>query len=153
MIMRVFLTAAAVLSCALPVKAQSDLLYTYRAVEIASLKGYDNQPYWRVLAQCAGVHGALANRYEAAGRSAEHQSAKARGVQFARTAIERVRIDRGVSEEEARRLAAAEVDVGRDAGRALLSRPPASGYSHEQLVDVLCTQVSERHDKAARNRR
>jgi hypothetical protein len=152
MIRRTILALTA-LACALPAQAGSDLLYTYRPVELASLKGYHNQPYWVVLAQCAGVHGALVHRYEGAGRAIDHQSAKARGVQFARLAIQRIRADRGVSEEEARRLVAAEADVGRDAGRVLLSKRPESGYSHEQLIDVLCTQVGERHERAARGRR
>jgi hypothetical protein len=136
-----------------PAMAQDDLLYTYRKVEVGPLKGYDNQPYWRVLAQCAGVHGALANRYEDAGRAADYAAAKARGVWFMRAATSRLQADRGASAEDAHRLAAAEVDVGRDAGRVMLSERPASGYTQEQLIDVLCTQVGERHEKAARARR
>lgn len=116
------------------------------------LKGYDNQPYWRVLAQCAGVHGALANRYEDTGRAQDYQAAKTRGVVFVNAATRRLGADRGLSEADARRLVAEEVDVGRDAGKTLLTGRPASGYSHEQLIDALCTQVSDRHDKAARRR-
>jgi hypothetical protein len=130
----------------------ADLLYTYRPVEVAPLKGYEGQPYWRVLAECAGIHGALANSYQRSARQSDFQAAKARGVHFLQTANQQVRRDRGVTEAEARALTTEAVDAGRAAGAAFLSMRPASSYSHEQLIDLLCTQVSERHARALRSR-
>ena len=144
---------AVILGAACPAQAAGDLLYTYKPAEIRPLKSYNNQPYWRLLAQCAGLHGALANRYQAAARDADHRAAVSRGVLFLRTAMQRISADRGLPSDAARVLAAEEVEAGRVAGVELLSGRPASGYSHEQLFDLLCTQVATRHEAALRHQR
>jgi hypothetical protein len=105
-----------------------------------------------VLAECAGIHGALANRYQAAGREPDFQAAKSRGVEFLQTANRRLRADRGLPAAEAQALTAEAVDKGRAAGATFLARKPASGHSHEQLIDLLCSQVGERHARATRGR-
>ena len=154
--MRARLTAFALLTAATstgPAYAD-DLIYSYRVnQEIAPLKGYDAQPYWRILAECSGVHGVLANRYQARGLEREAVIAKDRGVVFLRGALQQLKLDRGLPQSEALALATPAVDAGREQGAELLKRPSASGYSHEQLIDVLCTQVAERHVRAARHAR
>lgn len=148
------LLLAALVTASSPAQASGDLVYTYRAnSEVAPLKGYDGRPYWQVLAECAGAHGALANRYESQGLGPATQLAKTKGVNFLNTANGRIRADRGVTAAEALALSSPHVDDGRAAGAVLLNRPTASGYSHEQLLDVMCAQVDERHARAARTRR
>ena len=127
-----------------------DLIYTYRPAEIAPLKGYDGQPYWRLLAQCAGVHGAFANRYGASGQTKEQKASMAHGVAFLRMAETQIRRDRGLAETEVRSLTIAAVDEGRDGAEALLAAPTASGYSHAQLADAFCSQITNSHKRAAR---
>ena len=129
-----------------------DLSYNYRPAEIAPLKGYDGQPYWRLLAQCAGVHGTFANRYGAAGQQREAERSKTRGVEFLRLAEAQLRRDRGLAEPEIRLLSVAAVEQGRDGAEAMLAAPTASGYTHAQLADLFCNQISQRHKRAARGR-
>lgn len=127
-----------------------DLLYKYKITDLAALKGYNRKPYWRVLAECAGLHGALSNKLQSDGHSQGAAISKARGVALLRTSMERLRADRGLAEPEALKLTGEAVDAGREAGVQMVSEPTASGFSHTQLVDLVCTQVEERHARAAR---
>lgn len=129
----------------------NDLVYRYRVqAELPVLRNYDNQPYWRALAECAGIYGVLSNRYEAAGMDRPALTAKDRGVSFLRAADERLQTDRGVGREEARSLTVPAVDAGRQSAGALLRTPPERGYSHEQIIDAMCSQLTDRHAEAAR---
>lgn len=131
--------------------AAQDLLYRHRPVEVQALARYGEQPYWRVLAICAGMHGALVNQYEAQARPAEGSAAKARALAFMGSALRQAQADRGLDRSGALDLVTPAVNEGRVLGSALLQRR-TNGYTAEQLVDVMCTQVSERHAQATRGR-
>lgn len=143
------LAAFAVLS-AVPASA-ADLLYLRRPAEVEVLARYHQQPYWRVLAACAGMHGAMVTRYRAEGRAAESAQAKAVGLNFMRAALRQARSDRGIEQSAAIDLVTPAVNEGRVLGTALLQRRPG-GYTPEQVVDAMCTQASERHARAAGQR-
>jgi hypothetical protein len=136
--------------------AGSDLMYHHRpASELPVLKAYHQQPYWRALAECAGIHGELANRYDAAGRADLARAAKDRGVGFLRAANRQLMSDRGLEESAALSLTAPMVDAGRGSGQSLLKTPTASvtAYSHEQIIDAMCSQLADRHARATRGAR
>lgn len=143
------LAALAVLS-AVPASA-ADLLYLRRPADLDVLARYHQQPYWRALGACAGMHGAMVNRYEAEGRVAEGTQAKAQGLSFMRAALRQARADRGLGASEAIDIVTPAVEEGRMLGSALLRRRPG-GYTPEQVVDAMCSQVSARHARATGGR-
>ena len=131
--------------------AGSDLMYHHRpAQELPVLRAYHQQPYWRALAECAGIHGELANRYDAAGRGDAARAAKDRGVGFLRAANAQLMSDRGLDESAALSLTAPVVDAGRVSGQSILKASTASvsAYSHEQIIDAMCSQLADRHARA-----
>ena len=145
------LALIAVLAAASPASA-ADMLYRYKPSQLSTLRGYNNQPYWAMLAECAGVYGSLTNRFQDTG-DARAGAAKAKGVEFFNLASERITRDRGVSSREAMPLLAARVDAGRAMGAQMLSEKPRDNVvSHEQLIDLFCTQVHGAYASALRFR-
>ena len=145
------LVAAALVAAAGPAAA-ADLAFKYRTQHVEALRGYHNQPYWKVLAECAGIYGSLVGRYEAAGDAPRAQAARRQGVGFANAAMARLRADRGVGPGEALDLIRDEVETGRASSLALLGSGSVQGLRHEQVLDLFCTQVDEAHARAARFR-
>ena len=128
-----------------------DLMFRYQPMKhINVLKAYGGTPYWGVLAECAGVYGALVNRYETTGQGALAGAAKAEGVRFLNTATARLQMDRGLAPGEALELTKERVEIGRQSGQQMLSEPPARGLRHEQVIEMFCSQVDQAHRSAAR---
>lgn len=142
--------AALLAASAAPAVAE-DLLFTFKASRhLDVLDAYNRQPYWALLAECGGVYGALANRYEDRAQAAQGEVARAEGVRFARLAMSQLNRDRGLGEKEALALIRERVDRGRDIGIQLLSERPAREHAHEQFVEMFCTQITDAHTSALR---
>ncbi len=129
-----------------------DLLYVYRNKHVKPLQQYNRQPYSKLLAECAGTYGSLVARYEQSGQSARAQSAKAQGVAFANKAAAQLAEDRGVSQKDALQLLAGDVEYGRSASEGLFRQPAPRDLSHEQVLDLFCTQIDEAYTSAKRFR-
>jgi hypothetical protein len=140
---------AALLGVAAPAAA-ADLVFVYRNKHVDSLKSYNRTPYYKMLAECAGGYGSLVARYDAAGDSGRAAAAKAQGVAFANKATARLSADRGIGERDALELIRADVEAGRAAGEGLFREPANRHLSHEQVLDLFCSQVQDAHDSAAR---
>jgi hypothetical protein len=152
------LLAAILLACAAhgTATAGQDAVYHYRpAKELPTLRAYHQQPYWRGLAECAGMHSVLMRRFETAGEGGAASASRERSVRLLRQANERLRADRGLSEREALDLTAPVVDAGRGSAELLFRTPPpwAGAYSTEQIVDSMCAQLADRDLQAPRNTR
>ena len=130
--------------------AAADLAFRYKKENVGALQGYNGRPYWRMLSECAGIYGALSNRYENQGNAAAAEAAKTQGVAFAKAATARLQADRSLAPSDALALIGADVDAGRASGEALFREPPARGLRHEQVLDLFCSQIDQAHTKAAR---
>ena len=148
--MRSVLLSALIVGLTSPVAA-ADLVYKRRPAEFDVLARYDGQPYWRVLATCAGMHGAMANAYNQQGRAADGSQAKRHGLAFAQSALRRLQADRGLERAPALDLVTPAVNEGRMIGSTLLQRR-SGRFTPEQVVDATCTQASERHEQASNGR-
>jgi len=104
-----YLLTAAALGTAAPAAA-GDMLYPGGTMLTEALKG---KPYWAVQARCAGVYGATSSYLADRGDAAGAEEAKALGVAFFNTAVDRVMKDRGVP----RRAALEALSPGVIAGR------------------------------------
>lgn len=131
--------------------AADDLIYRYSPFQLEALKAYNRQPYWRPLAECAGIYGALVNHHQTAGRDAAAATARAEGVRFLTVARDRLTSDRGLKPKEATRLTLESVETGRNAGETLLmAKPVVGGVGREQLIELFCSQVDDAHRSALR---
>jgi len=142
---------ATVLGSSAPAVAE-DLVYVYRNKHVAPLRQYNRQPYSKLLAECAGTYGSLVARYEAAGQTARADAAKAQGIAFANKAAAQLAQDRGLNQKDALQLIAADVETGRAAGEGLFRQPPPRDLSHEQVLDLFCSQIDEAYASAKRFR-
>jgi hypothetical protein len=140
--------ACAVVTAASPAAWSADLLYRYKPADAQTLSRFDGQPYWRVLATCAGLHGVLSNRAQTGGREADAAAARARGVAFLSAARIQAGADRALTSQAALDLITPAVQEGREQGAALVTRP-GGGYTPEQVIDAMCAQVSAQHATAA----
>ena len=137
-------------AAAAPTMAE-DLLYRHRNANLNTLKSYEGQPYWAMLAECAGIYGSLANRRQAQGKAEVASAAKAQGIWFLKTATSQLAADRRLPQGEALRLASERVDAGRQTGEAMLGEWAATGLKHEQVIELFCGQVSDTHQAAQRS--
>ena len=147
-ILRSVVLAGAVLASQ-PVLAE-DMTYRYKPSQLSALSTYNRQPYWHMLAECAGMYGGLVPHFQSQGRAGLADQAKAQGVAYLNKATDRLSKDRGVSADEARRIAVARVDIGRGSTEGMLREPNASGLKHEQIIDLFCTQVEEAYASSLR---
>ena len=144
--------AALAMLAAAPPAAADDLIYRYRPSQhLSVLKAYSQQPYWHMLAECAGIYGALVNRYQATGQPGRADAAKAEGVSFLNLATSRLARDRGIARDEALKLAATKVEAGRASAEQMLSEKLRDRQvSHEQVIELFCSQISDAHASAER---
>ena len=132
--------------------AANDLIYRHRPMQhLSVLKGYNNQPYWRVLSECAGIYGGLANHYQTSG-DRRLDAAKSHGVRFLNAATWRLQRDRGLNPQQALDLAREPVETGRVTVSQLLGQESPRDRSHEQMIEMFCSQVMDAHDSALRFR-
>ena len=142
---------AAVLMAAQPAAA-ADMLYRYKPTQLSTLRGFNHQPYWALLAECAGIYGSLTNRLQDQG-DPRADAAKAQGVAFFNLANARLTQDRGLTSEQARPLLVERVDAGRASGMQMLSEPPYDRtVNNEQVIDLFCSQVHGAYKSALRFR-
>jgi hypothetical protein len=146
---------ALLLAAAGPALAGQDAIYHYRpAQELPVLRSYHQQPYWRALAECSGIHGVLMDRLQAGGRTEAANVSRQRAVAMLQRANARLVIDRGVSEAEALTLTTPMVTAGRGSGETLLGmRQSGRTHSPEQLAVSACAQLADRDAEASRRGR
>ena len=99
------------------------------------------QPYWLLLAQCAGVFGATSNYDAEAGHTREAEADKARGVGMLNAAIGRLQIDRGIDRQDALAIASPQVDLGRADGRAMLDTGGTGAQSPWNWARSSCLDI------------
>lgn len=147
-ILRTVVLAGAMLA-AQPALAD-DLVYRYKPSQLNTLSAYNRQPYWHLLAECAGMYGGLVAHFDSRGSAAMADRAKAQGIAYLNKATDRLSKDRGLSADEARRIAVPRVEVGRGSTEGILREPPARGLKHEQIIDLFCTQVDDAYASSLR---
>jgi hypothetical protein len=140
------LLAGVVAGLALPAAA-ADMVYNPRRPPelVAHLKG---EPYWKLQAECAGLHSAARKWYADHGRDAEASAAASRGSRFLENALDRLEADRGVDRETAVDLIAPSFNAGLGRGETLLAQanPVDRGVSHFNLVRSACIEVEMAYD-------
>ena len=101
------------------------------------------QPYWILLAQCAGVFGATSNYDSDSGRKREAEADAAQGTAMLEQAIARLQIDRGLDRKDAFDTAAPQVDLGRRDGRAMLDAGGTGAQSSWNWARSSCLDIAE----------
>jgi hypothetical protein len=135
--------------------AAGDALYHYRpAEELPVLRSYHRQPYWRALAECAGIHGVMMDRFQAVGQVQAADVSRQYAVSMLHRANQRLQADRGLTDKEALALTAPMVEAGRGSGEALLGAD-RSGRPHspEQIAVGMCGQLADRDAQLSRTSR
>ena len=147
---RVLLAAATIAALGAQPAAAEDLIYRFRPMQhLSVLKAYNHQPYWKVLSECAGVYGGLVNHYQSQG-SPRLNAAKAEGVRFLNAATSRLQKDRGLDAQQALDLTREPVETGRLSATQMLAEPSPPNRSHEQMIEMFCTQIMDAHDSSSR---
>ena len=147
---RVLLAAATIAALGAQPAAAEDLTYRFRPMQhLSVLKAYNHQPYWKVLSECAGIYGGLVNHYQTQG-SPRLGAAKAEGVRFLNAATARLQKDRGIDAQQALELTREPVESGRVTAMQMLAEPTPPSRSHEQMIEMFCTQVMDAHDASSR---
>ena len=145
-------SALAVASAALPATAAGpDLLFPTREASNITAPAA-NQPYWALLAECAGVFGAASQWESGHGHSEAADEDKATGTRFLNDAIERLKADHGLSDHDALALASDEVSEGHDQGADLLANGDISGGSQWNWKRSGCMQIQDAYHHDARRR-
>jgi hypothetical protein len=101
-----------------------------------------NQPYWALLAECAGVFGAAANYETARGNAAQAEKYGQTGTAMMGEAMHRLIVDRGMSQKDAMGVAAQQVYIGRDQGAALL-KAGTHDYSVFNMKRSACMDIDD----------
>lgn len=130
-----------------PPAAAADMIYNPRRPPelVAHLKG---EPYWKLQAECAGLHSAARKWFADRGRDAEASAAAARGSRFLDNALDRLEADRGVEREAAVDMIAPAFNAGLGRGEALLAQanPVDRAVSDFNLVRSACIEIEMAYD-------
>lgn len=142
-------SALAVAASALPaVASDGDMVFPSREASnvTASLA---NQPYWQLLAECAGMFGAASQFESGHGNGAAADEDKAIGTRFLTDAVERLKADHKLSDSDALALASDQVSVGHDQGAEILAHGDVSGDSQWNWKRGACMEVQDsyHHDR------
>jgi hypothetical protein len=100
------------------------------------------QPFWALLAQCAGVYGAGANFESARGRADAADDDTRIGTRMANEALRRLQDDRGLTRDDALAYVGVEVNSGRAQGQEMLSGG-GGGFEAWNLKRNACLDVEE----------
>ena len=150
----IILTAAlAIASAALPaVASDTDMLFPSREASNITAAAA-NQPYWALLAECAGVYGAASQWESGRGNAAAAEEDKATGTRFLNDAIERLKADHGLSDSDALAFASDEVSEGHSQGTELLAHGDISAGSQWGWKSSGCEQIQDtyHHDRRRRS--
>ena len=135
-----------------PALARGDAIYHHRpASELPVLRLYHRQPYWRGLAECAGIHGVLMDRFQAAGQVQAADVSRRSAILMLQKANARLRLDRVLDEREALAVSSPAVEAGRASGEALLQpRRAGQAFSPEQVALAMCGQLADRDAEFSR---
>jgi hypothetical protein len=138
--------AAAVLAAPGPaVRADAkgpDLLFPRREATTVTARAA-GQPFWALLAECAGVFGAASNYETARGDSAAAEEDARIGTQMADEAIRRLMQDRGLDHDAALAYAGAEINVGRSQGQELLAGGDRGAFSAWNSKRSACLDIDQ----------
>jgi hypothetical protein len=148
-----FIAPLAVLVFAAPAVAgpAPDLLFPSK--EASSLTAQAaNQPYWALLAECAGVFGAAANYEMGRGDHAAADQNARTGSSMLNDAVAQLVADHGISENDALGVAGEQVNVGRDQGRDLLANGDTRGSSRWNWKRSACLEVQQVYHHDSRRR-
>ena len=146
-------SALAVAAAAVPAAASdTDLLFPGREASNMTRMAA-NQPYWALLAECAGVFGAASQWESGRGNSAASDEDKAIGTRFLTDAVERLKADHKLNDGDALALASDQVSVGHDQGVELLAHGDISGSSQWNWKRGACMQIQDtyHHDRRRRS--
>lgn len=107
-----------IIACVAAMAAQpafaAELLFTEKAGEEAGFMGsWQGDPWWKLLAYCAGAHYGLRDMAQA-DDPATAAGRKAEGDRFVQLALDRARADRGLDDDGAVALLAPVIGIGRE---------------------------------------
>ncbi|HWE46598.1 MAG TPA: hypothetical protein VG407_11280 [Caulobacteraceae bacterium] len=149
----VLASALAVAATALPAAAaDTDLLFPGREASNMTRMAA-NQPYWALLAECAGVFGAASQWEKGKGNSSAADEDKDTGARFLTDAIERLKTDHKISDQDALAYASDEVSVGHNQGAELLANGDISANSQWNWKRGACLEIQETYHHDTRRRR
>jgi hypothetical protein len=154
--MRKLITLAATLAvavAAVPAAASdTDLLFPSReASNITAMAA--NQPYWALLAECAGVFGAASQWETGRGHGSDADEDKAIGTRFLNDAVAQLKVDHHLSDQDALAFASDQVSVGHAQGADLLSNGDISAGSQWNWKRSGCLQIQDTYHHDSRRRR
>jgi hypothetical protein len=150
--MRSFLFAGiAALAIAAPAVAADDLLFP--AKEATSLTAMAaHQPYWALLAECAGVYGAASNFERGRGNGGAADEDARIGTGMLNDAVARLKIDHNLSDHDALAYASDEVSEGHQQGADLLAHGDISGGSQWNWKRSACLDIQASYHRQVRRR-
>lgn len=137
---------AAALGCAAVLAgpaAADDLRFPSRDATSLNMRAA-GQPFWALLADCAGTYGAGANWYAAHGDQDNADRMASRGTTLMREAMSRLQHDRGLNEADAKGTAAQMVYAGRDTAALFLDRERGPNETWN-LKTASCEQIQQSH--------
>lgn len=114
------------------------------------LETFDGRPYWEMQAYCAGVHGASANWFSRQGdqkRSRSHEQAALESLNYAVSQLQR---DRGISADQATKLAEPVVQMGGRRTAEALRTAGASSRGTWNYWRSFCIDAKAAYVRAAR---
>ena len=145
-------TLAVVASAAPSMASDPDLLFPGReASTMTELAA--NQPYWALLAECAGVFGAASQWEKGRGNPSAADADKAAGSRFLTDAIERLKADHGLNDNDALAFASDQVSVGHQQGLEILSSGDIGPSSKWNWKRSACLEIQDTYHRDARRRR
>lgn len=116
--------------------------------EVSSLTLHaGGQPFWALLAECAGVYGAASNWESERGHADAAEEDARIGTHMANEAIQRLMEDRGLSHDDALAYAGVEINTGRAQGQDFLARGDHSAYSLWNTKRSACLEIDEIYAK------
>src|SRR3569833_313639 len=118
-----------------------DLVFPTRAASAMTWLAR-NQPYWALLAECAGVMGAASDWAPSRGDAAAAGDYERKATSMMGEAMHRLQVDRGLSEKDSMGYAAQQVYVGRDQGAQLL-KSGTGAYSTFNIKRSACIEIDE----------
>ncbi len=134
-----YLLTVVAMGAAAPAVA-GDMLYPGGTMLTEGLKG---KPYWAVQARCAGVYGATSNFLEAKGDAAGAEEAKALGVAFFHTAVDRLMKDRGVERRAALEALSPSVIANRQETLEVLAAEGDGPASKWNFARSMCLDIRD----------
>jgi hypothetical protein len=138
------LPALALLATAASADTGHDLLFPKREATSLTARAA-GQPFWALLAECAGVYGAASNWESGRGNTDAADQDAHIGERMANAAIERLMHDRGLSHDDALAYVGVEVNTGRAQGREILSGGDRDTWNYKRSACLDIEDVYHRY--------